>query len=606
LPKGSQQRLLQGAASGSFHAVSDIDHVDRIVSFRRLDGYPLVVAVGLAATDVFGSYETNKQLFMAAGVILSIATIIAGAVMQRQRRMLVASRHALSTTLESMSQGIAMILEDGSVPVMNRRAIELLGLPPELLAGRVALQNVLDWQLANNEFGDEATRHPTLTQLIKDKGGPLRAYAYERIRPNGTVLEVRSQTLPEGGVVCTYTDITERKNNESALADAQSRAAHAERLQALGQLAGGIAHDFNNILQAVQGAASLIDRRPGVDASVRRFARMILEASDRGASITGRLLAFARRGELRAEPVAPNVLLHDLCDVLSHTLGSPILVGVDVKDDLPPILADKAQLETALVNLATNARDAMPDGGTLTFAAGVEVVAEGAAHPADLRPGRYISLTISDSGTGMDRAMLERALEPFFTTKPIGQGTGLGLSMVKGFAEQSGGGLTIVSAPGHGTVVSLWLPAADQKETAPPSSGLTPPQPAADRPRCVVLVDDEVAVRVTLATALEEAGYAVIVSDSGSEALALMATAGAVDVLVSDLSMPGMDGLTVIREAQRVRPGLPAVLLTGYAGHGAQLAVGSALGTSFTLVRKPVAARQLCDCIEALLAVAPV
>jgi signal transduction histidine kinase/CheY-like chemotaxis protein len=607
LPAGTETRLLKGPPNGSFRTISDIDHVERIVSFRRLDGYPLVVAVGLAIKDVFAVYQRNKRLYVAAGVILSAGIIVAGLAMQRQQRLLIDSRHTLAVTLENMSQGIAMIRADGSVPVVNRRAIELLGLPPELMTGRVMLRDVVEWQLANREFGDEATLDPALARLLREKGSHLYDYVYERTRPNGTVLEVRSQTLPDGGVVCTYTDITERKANEAALAEAQVRAAHAERMHALGQLAGGIAHDFNNILQAVQGAASLIDRRAAGDAeTIKRFARMILEATGRGASITRRLLAFARRGELRAEPVEPKALLHDLRDVLSHTLGAAISVTVDIAGDLPAVLADKGQLETALVNLATNSRDAMPNGGTLRFDGAAEMVVEGGVHPAELRPGRYVRLTISDDGMGMDRTMLARASEPFFTTKPIGQGTGLGLSMVKGFTEQSGGGMTIDSAPGHGTVVALWLPAVDQAAITPPDRNLVPARIPADRPRRVMLVDDEAMVRDTLAAGLEDAGYAVIARESGSEALALLRSGEAVDVLVSDLSMPGMDGLTVIMEAQRIRPGLPAVLLTGYAGHGAQLAVGRALERSFALVRKPVQAGQLSDRIEALLAVAPV
>ena len=186
--------------------------------------------------------------------------------------------------------------------------------------------------------------------------------------------------LPDGGIVRTFTDISDRKRNEAALAAAQARAAHAERMQALGQLAGGIAHDFNNILQSVQGGAALIDKRAADPNSVRRFARMILDATERGTSITRRLLAFARRGELRAEPVEPEDLLSGLRDVLSHTLGSGITIEVELAAGLPPLLADKGQLETVLVNLATNARDAMPDGGTLTFAASVEVVEENANH----------------------------------------------------------------------------------------------------------------------------------------------------------------------------------------------------------------------------------
>jgi signal transduction histidine kinase len=249
---------------------------------------------------------------------------------------------------------------------------------------------------------------------VRHAGGPFGDYTYERTRPNGTVLEVRTQSLPDGGIVRTFTDISDRKRNEAALVAAQARAAHAERVQALGQLAGGIAHDFNNILQAVQGGATLIDRRAGDPDSVRRFARMILDASERGISITRRLLAFARREELRAEPLDAADLLSGLCDVLSHTLGSGISVEVRVEAGLKPLLADKGQLETALVNLATNARDAMPEGGTLTFAARTDTVADNESHPAELGPGRYVRLSVADTGTGIAAPLLVRVLEPCF------------------------------------------------------------------------------------------------------------------------------------------------------------------------------------------------
>jgi CheY-like chemotaxis protein len=372
--------------------------------------------------------------------------------------------------------------------------------------------------------------------------------------------------------------------------------------KALGQLAGGIAHDFNNILQAVQGGAVLIDKRAADADSVQRFARMILDATERGTSITRRLLAFARRGELRAETVDPGELLSGLRDVLSHTLGPGIKVEVRLDGELPPLLVDKGQLETALVNLATNARDAMPGGGTLTFAAGVDTRLENANHPAELRPGRYLRLSIADTGTGMDQRLLTRVLEPFFSTKPAGQGTGLGLSMAKGFAEQSGGGLTIDSTPGRGTTVHLWLPAAIRPDTSP--RPVARPAVARDDPgKRILLVDDEPMVRETLAAALREAGYVVEVAVDGAAALDLLDEPVPVDVLVTDLSMPGIDGLAVIRRAQRQRPGLPAVLLTGYAGHGAQLAVGGSVSGAFSLLRKPVTPAQLADRIEALLAV---
>lgn len=605
MPQGMRDRLLSGAASGGFRMVSEIDGTDRITNFRRLAGYPLLVTVGFAAKDVLSPYERNKLLYLASGLVLTISIVIVGMVMQAQRRSLIDSRQSLAVTLENMSQGIVMVRGDGSVPVVNQRAIELLGLQPALFTRTPNFQDVVDWQTEQGEFEGLTDSEPVLAGLLRSDRTCRQNYRYERTRPNGTVLEVHSRALEAGGSICTYTDITEQKAAETALAAAQARAAHAERMQALGQLAGGIAHDFNNILQAVQGAAALIDKRAGDAGSVRRFARLIGEASERGSSITRRLLSFARRGELRAEPVETASLLYDLREVLQHTLGSPIAVEVDIGADLPALLADKGQLETALVNLATNARDAMESGGTLTFIATAETVTASAAHPADLLPGRYVCLSIGDTGAGMDEDLLTRVVEPFFTTKPIGQGTGLGLSMVKGFVEQSGGGMTIASRAGQGTVVSLWLPAAEHDAPAEP---MVPRQPSGriEWQKRILLVDDEAMVRGTLAASMEDAGYAVVVSGSGAEALAMLRTSLPVDVLVSDLSMPGMDGIAVIKEARALRPGLPAVLLTGYAGQGAQLAVGAELERSFMLVRKPVTAKQLSDRIETLLAATPV
>jgi CheY-like chemotaxis protein len=367
-------------------------------------------------------------------------------------------------------------------------------------------------------------------------------------------------------------------------------------------LAGGIAHDFNNVLQAVQGGANLIAKRAADADSVRRFTRMILDAADRGASITRRLLAFARRGELRAEPVEPAALLSGLRDVFSHTLGSAIAVRLAMPDHLPPLLADKGQLETVLVNLATNARDAMPNGGMLTLTAAVETLATSLIGTIELPAGDYVHLAIADTGSGMDEATLARALEPFFSTKPPGQGTGLGLSMAKGFAEQSGGALSIDSVVGQGTTVHLWLPAANEVQTAP-APLWRPPQVRAGNARHILLVDDEAMVRETLAASLEDAGYVVRLAADGAEAVDILSSSVVIDVLVTDLSMPGMDGLAVIRKARQHRPDLPAVLLSGYAGHAAQLAVGASLDGGFALMRKPATAAQLADRIEALLTV---
>ena len=631
LPPEMKARMLGGTTGGAYRTASSIDQVERIFSSRRLHDYPLMLSVGLATEDVFAAFNRNKRLYFAAGLVLSGAGIVLGLVILRQGRSMHDSRGALAATLENMSQGIMLIDADSSVPVLNQRAVELLGLPPDLIAGRPTFQRILAWQFVNDEFADPENWNPGLVPFLRGEKGANGDYVYQRTRPDGMILEVRTRGLPDGAFVRTYTDITDRKRNEDALIVAQTRAAHAERMQALGHLAGGIAHDFNNILQAVQGGASLIHKR-AVDAdSVRRFARMILDATERGTSITRRLLSFARRGELRAEPVEPAVLLSGLRDVLAHTLGSGVVVDVVLSPGLPPLMADKGQLETALVNLATNARDAMPDGGLLTLAAAMDVVTEGTSHSADLRPGRYVRLSVADTGIGIDHPNLNRVLEPFFSTKPPGQGTGLGLSMAKGFAEQSGGGLsidsdvnngtigkdapsgtinksapsgtTVKSAP-SGTTINLWLPEAKWTQT-PPKEDIAPKMRQDDRGKCVLLVDDEAMVRATLATSLEDFGYTVLVAADGAEALDLLVSSGVtVDVLVTDLSMPGIDGMEVIRQAQRHSPGLPAVLLTGYTGHGAQLAVGRSMSGAFSLLRKPATVAQLADRIESLLVVA--
>jgi signal transduction histidine kinase/FixJ family two-component response regulator len=396
-----------------------------------------------------------------------------------------------------------------------------------------------------------------------------------------------------------------RREREAAL----EGLAHTQRMEALGRLAGGVAHDFNNVLQAVLGGAKLIARRPEDAAAVRRFAGMISEAADRGASVTRRLLASARRGELRAEIVDVVALLAGVREVLTHTLGAEIQVRLEADGLLPPVLADRGQLETVLVNLAVNGRDAMASrgGGTLTLSADPEEIPVGKEHAASLKPGRYLRLSVRDTGAGMDPATLARAAEPFFTTKPKSKGTGLGLAMAKGFAEQSGGAFRIESALGRGTTVTLWLPrAAPGAKPAAPKESATAPlagntSPAMGNLR-VLLVDDEALVRTTLAEDLAAHGWVVSEAESGAAALAWLDGGESFDLLVTDLAMPGMDGLAVIREARRRRPGMPALLVTGHAGDAqvGLLAAAAAAGP-FALLRKPVTADELRSRAEVLL-----
>ena len=401
------------------------------------------------------------------------------------------------------------------------------------------------------------------------------------------------------------TDLEEaRREREAAL----ERLAQAQRMEALGRLAGGVAHDFNNVLQAVLGGARVIQRRPGDAKAVQRLAGMVAEAAERGASVTRRLLAFARRGELRVEPVEIGPLLTGLHEVLTHTLGANIRVRIEADPALPVILTDRGQLETVLVNLAVNARDAMAPhgGGDLTLSAALEEVPAGAEHPAALPPGTYLRLAVADTGAGMDAATLARAGEPFFTTKLKGEGTGLGLAMAKGFAEQSGGALDIQSEPGQGTVVTLWLPHTG--EEVPAEAGTIRTAPAAPRPDKlggrILVVDDEPQVRTLLAAALREHGHEVEETHDGPTALARLDRPG-IDLLVTDLAMPGMDGLELLREARKRQAGLPGLLVTGYAGDADAGEFAAAVGDGpLMLLRKPVDPEELADRVAALLHIA--
>jgi signal transduction histidine kinase/CheY-like chemotaxis protein len=413
-------------------------------------------------------------------------------------------------------------------------------------------------------------------------------------------------------------DITERKATEAALArhtddlerlvgqrtaelrESEARLAQAAKMEALGRLAGGVAHDFNNVLQSVQGGIALARKRLNRSPEdAERFLDLASDAAARGASVTGRLLSFARRGELQVAPVEPAPMLEGLAEMLRATLGPSVSLRVEAPAGLPAMLADAGQLEAVLVNLANNARDALPDGaGTVTLAA-----SPAPSVPGHLPPGDYLRVAVIDDGEGMGPEVLARVAEPFFTTKPKGRGTGLGLAMARGFAEQSGGTLTIESAHGRGTTVSLWLPLATHQ--ADMGGGV---EPGADRhgapaleSTSLLVVDDEPGVRMLLATAMSEFGHCVEEAEDGAAALGRLDLGIPVSALVTDLAMPGgMDGLALIREARKRRPGLPAVLVTGHLGDATHGALEEAAGSGpLAVLRKPVSP----EAVEAQIAV---
>ncbi len=444
-----------------------------------------------------------------------------------------------------------------------------------------------------SQFDQITAAYNEMAAALQQREEKLRAYACsqeEQVAQRTGELLLANDRLRR--------EIMERQNTEAALLQAQ-------KMQAVGQLAGGIAHDFNNILQMVLGSAGLVQRRANDPDSVQRLGRMIEDAARRGTSITRRLLAFSRREELQAEVLDVSELVNGLHEVLATTLGVGVAIQIDAQAGLPSIRADRGQFETVLVNLATNARDAMPDGGTLRISAGTREVLK-AEDPQEMPEGSYVCITVSDTGEGMDEETLARASEPFFTTKPLGQGTGLGLAMARSFVEGSGGRLIISSSVGEGTQIALWLPAFHQEAGANTAPGeAVRRSPCDHRALRILLVDDEPAVREILAIQLADAGHEVAQAEDGQAALAFMELGQPVDLLVSDLAMPGLDGVALIRAARRRHPALPAILITGYAGEAAEVAIGRAIGGRFTLLRKPLTGIQLVDHVAALTAVTP-
>ncbi len=352
-------------------------------------------------------------------------------------------------------------------------------------------------------------------------------------------------------------EIAERQRAETVLHQAQ-------KLQAVGQLAGGVAHDFNNLLATILGSIELIERRVvGADDKLRALLTRAIDAVQRGSQLTSRLLAFSRRQRLAARPTDINRLVADLVTLATSTLGRRIRIQTDLAPDLWPAMADASQLEAALLNLALNARDAMPQGGVLTLTTGNETVPDGAA---EAEPGDYVCITVTDTGVGMSRETLTRAFEPFFTTKELGKGSGLGLSQVYGLARQSGGAVRIQSGVGKGTVVSLLMPraavAAETMREALPAARRSL-RPVAD---LVLLVDDDADVRHVSVEMLRDLGYDVVEASDGEEALATVGRLPrAPALLVLDYAMPGMNGLRLAAALRARGLTAPLVLATGYA-----------------------------------------
>jgi PAS domain S-box-containing protein len=398
--------------------------------------------------------------------------------------------------------------------------------------------------------GDERT-------LIEQFGNEARNRAYYEIK----FRTLRNEAGERIGAYQFVTDVSERLRKEAQLAEAQEALRQSQKMEAIGQLTGGVAHDFNNLLTPIVGALDMLQRKEVGGEREQRLIAGAARSAERAKTLVQRLLAFARRQPLQPTSVDIIKLVTGMADLIRSTSGPQISVVLDLQDNLPPAKAEPNQIEMALLNLSVNARDAMPQGGTLRISATHEYV--GSEHPTKLQPGAYVRLSVADTGIGMDETTLARAVEPFFSTKGLGKGTGLGLSMAHGLASQLGGCLTIQSRQGVGTNVELWLPTSEDEV---PSQECVPDS---ERPGAAsgkaLLVDDEELVRATTAEMLADLGYCVIEADTAKEALNLLAGGLRPDLLVTDHLMPGMDGTDLARRVQSEHPGVQILIISGYA-----------------------------------------
>ncbi|HEV7439942.1 MAG TPA: ATP-binding protein, partial [Methylobacterium sp.] len=431
------------------------------------------------------------------------------------------------------------------------------------------------------EFGD-----PSLTK-------PHWEIAYTPLRDEaGTII----------GAFHHAQDISARLRAEADLVAAQDALRQAQKMEAVGQLTGGLAHDFNNLLAGISGSLELMQTRmaQGRLNELDRYMVVAQGAAKRAAALTHRLLAFSRRQTLDPKPTHVNRLVADLEEMIRRTVGPAIAVEVVGAAGLWPALVDPNQLENALLNLCINARDAMPDGGRITIETGNTWMDERGARQHDMPPGQYLSVCVTDTGTGMSPEVTARAFEPFFTTKPIGEGTGLGLSMIYGFARQSGGQVRIYSEVGDGTTVCIYLPRYDGEADADRISPARTDAPRAERDETVLIVDDEPSVRMLVTEVLEDLGYTAIEAGDSAAGLRILQSDARIDLLVTDVGLPGgMNGRQMADAARTKRPELKVLFITGYAENAA---VGNGhLELGMQVLTKPFALEVLASRIKEMI-----
>ncbi len=487
--------------------------------------------------------ERISLTFVLGSIVAAVALLVGGFLLQSAYRRAAISERLLQATLDSVREGVAAFDASGRLQVWNNPFVTLSGVAGgELRRGaRLSGEAGKTGVLADSDAAGRPADRPMLVERRGDRGAAI---------------EVFRNPTPDGGHVMTLLDVTRRRLAEEALRQAQ-------KLEALGQMTGGIAHDFNNLLTIIIGSLELLRRSVGRDGKAIERIDMVNVAAERAARLTRQLLAFARRQPLQPEIVNLGRLMQELLPLIRRAVGKSITVECVAAGGLWNTTVDGSQFQSAVLNLAINGRDAMPDGGKLTIEVGNAALDDAyAARHAEVEPGQYVMFAITDTGKGMDADTAARALDPFFTTKPAGEGTGLGLPQVYGFVKQSGGHLKIYSEEGEGTTIKLYLPRGFGEESAQPGRV---PALAVTGTETVLLVDDDEIVRFTVGSMLEELGYSVLSAASGAEALSIIEADGRIDLLFTDVVMAGpIGGRKLAEQAVAIRPALKVLFTSGY------------------------------------------
>jgi PAS domain S-box-containing protein len=464
---------------------------------------------------------------------------------------------------------IYMLAPDGRLTNWNLGAQRIKGYAPEEIIGQ---HFSLFYTPEDRQAGE-----PQRTLDIAVREGRFENKGW-RVRKDGTRFFAHVVVDPiwgETGTLLGFAkitrDITEVTQAQQALEKTREALFQAQKMQAIGQLSGGIAHDFNNLLTVILGNLEIVRKRIADDPKITRLIDNATQGAQRGVSLTQRMLAFARRQELKSEPVELPTLVQGISGLLRSSLGPSVVLETRFPPQLEPVMADVNQLELAVLNLATNARDAMPHGGKIVISTRTEEVRDETR--AHMMAGRYVCLSVSDTGEGMDDATLASAMDPFFTTKGLGKGTGLGLSMVHGFIEQLGGRFVLKSKKDQGTTAELWLPvaASGSQQAAATDEPVTPEV----HRLCVLVVDDDSLVLTSTCLLLEDLGHRVIAATSGVQALELFEGDQTIDLVITDMAMPQMSGAQLADAIRTLKPDTPIILATGYAerldGYAARL-----------------------------------